>query len=163
MTDAISNRRLLQVHPTLVEKVNAAANFLAMEGQYFRVAQGLRTYAEQDALYAQGRTAEGKIVTNAKGGYSNHNFGMAVDCYPFISGSSGDLNWDAESEQFQRMVAALKAQGLIWGGDWKTLKDPPHFQLAGAPVSPTDADRAAFSQGGIQAVWKLYPELGASV
>jgi len=156
MTDAISNQRLALVHPFLAQKVNTAANLLAMEGLYFRVAQGLRTYTDQDALYAQGRTAEGKIVTNARGGYSNHNFGMAVDCYPFMNGSSGELNWDAESVQFQRMVGALKAQGLVWGGDWKTLKDPPHFQLAGVPVNPTDADRAALAAGGLDAVWKQY-------
>ena len=158
MTDAISNQRLALVHPLLREKVNAAAAQLAAEGTYFRVAQGLRTYAEQDALYAQGRTTPGHIVTNARGGHSNHNFGCAVDCYPFLSGSSGELNWNAETPQFQMMVSALKAQGLLWGGDWKAIVDPPHFQLMNFPVTPTDADRLAFAEGGLEAVWKMYEQ-----
>jgi peptidoglycan L-alanyl-D-glutamate endopeptidase CwlK len=53
-----------------------------------RVVQGLRSWTEQDALYAMGRTAPGKIVTNVKGGYSYHNYGMAVDCVPSIHGST---------------------------------------------------------------------------
>jgi peptidoglycan L-alanyl-D-glutamate endopeptidase CwlK len=156
VNDAISNQRLAACHPALIAKVNAAANLLAMEGQYFRVAQALRTYAQQQALYEQGRETPGAIVTNAQAGYSNHNFGCAVDCYPFLSGTTGELSWDAESAQFQQMVRALKSQGLVWGGDWKSIKDPPHFQLAEVPVTPTDADRAAFASGGLEAVWAQY-------
>lgn len=159
MNDSVSNQRLTLVHPALSSKVNAAANMLAMEGTYFRVAQGLRTYAEQDALYAQGRTAPGHIVTNAKGGYSNHNFGMAVDCYPFLSGTGGDLNWDSKSVQFQAVISSLVEQGLVWGGSWVHMPDAPHVQLAGVPVTPTDADRAAFISGGLSAVWAMYPNL----
>ena len=48
---------------------------LAAQGVYVRVVQGLRTWTEQDALYAQGRTAPGKVVTNVRGGYSWHCFG----------------------------------------------------------------------------------------
>ena len=51
----------------------------AISGITIRIISGFRTYAEQDALYAQGRTQLGSIVTNAKGGYSNHNFGIAFD------------------------------------------------------------------------------------
>lgn len=157
MNDAISNQRLALLHPKLVVAVNTAANLLAAQGTYFRVAQGLRTYAEQDALYAQGRTIPGHIVTNAKGGYSNHNFGCAVDVYPFLSGATGELNWNAKSPQFASMVTALKAQGLAWGGDWKSIPDYPHFQLENVPVTPTDADRAEFAKGGLEAVWAMYP------
>jgi peptidoglycan L-alanyl-D-glutamate endopeptidase CwlK len=156
MNDAISNVRLALVNPVLSAKVNLAANLLASQGTYFRVAQGLRTFDEQDALYAQGRTLPGHIVTNAMGGYSNHNFGCAVDCYPFLSGTSGDLNWDAKSPQFQAMVDALVAQDLVWGGSWTHMPDAPHFQLANVPVTPTDADRKAFESGGLSSVWALY-------
>ncbi len=154
--DPISQARLLGVHPVLAAKVNAAADALAARGIYFRVAQAMRSYAAQDALFAQGRTAPGEIVTNARGGYSNHNFGCAVDCYPFLVACTGQLDWNAESPLFEAMVAALKAEGLAWGGDWETLKDYPHFQLADVAVTPTDADRAAFAAGGIQAVWAMY-------
>src|SRR5690348_9770139 len=102
--DAISEQRLAEVHPLLRDKVHAAMSDLAAENIYIRVAQGLRTYAEQDALYAKGRTVKVdehggllRPVTNARGGYSNHNFGCAVDCYPFLHGESGDLNWDSNS------------------------------------------------------------------
>lgn len=56
------------------------------------------------------------------------------------------------------MVAALVAQGLVWGGAWIHMPDAPHFQLANVPVTPTDADREAFARGGLPEVWRLYPE-----
>jgi len=159
MNDSISNQRLSFVNPALALKVNTAANLLALQGTYLRVTQGLRTYAQQDALFAQGRTEPGHIVTNAKGGYSNHNFGCAVDVVPFLSGSVGELNWNTKSDQFMAMVGYLKAQGLAWGGDWQgNLADYDHFQLANVPVTPSDTDRQAFAQGGLQAVWDLYPQ-----
>ncbi len=154
--DPVSEQRLALVHPDLARRVHAAMDVLAQHSTFFRVAQGLRTFAEQDALYAQGRTAPGHVVTNARGGWSNHNFGCAVDCYPFLQGRSGDVNFNPSSAQFQAMVAALKAQGLAWGGDWHDPFDPPHFQLAHVPVTPTDADRAAFVRGGLKAVWAQY-------
>jgi peptidoglycan L-alanyl-D-glutamate endopeptidase CwlK len=157
MTDPVSNIRLALVHPDLARRVNLAADVLQGQGRYFRVAQGLRTYAEQDALFRQV-----PHVTKACGGWSNHNFGMAVDCYPFLNGSSGDLNWAPHSAEFQAMVTALKDQGLVWGGDWHSIVDPPHFQLAGVPVTPTDADRAAFAAGGLDAVWAQYSTAGAA-
>lgn len=154
--ESVSEKRLALVSPELAKKVRAASDALAIKGIFFRVVQGLRTYAEQDALYAQGRTAAGHVVTNARGGYSNHNFGCAVDCCPFISGSTGDMNWNAKSLQFSEMVSALKEQGLSWGGDWHSIVDPPHFQLTNVPVTPTNADRTAYASGGCQAVWALY-------
>ncbi len=161
--DPVSEQRLALVHPDLAARVHAAMEALAPHGTFFRVAQGLRTFAEQDALYNQGRSAPGHIVTNARGGWSNHNFGCAVDCFPFLSGRTGEINFDPHSAQFQAMVAALKAQGLAWGGDWHSLQDPPHFQLAHVPVTPTNDDRAAFAHGGIKAVWAQYtPTLHAA-
>jgi hypothetical protein len=157
--EQISEQRLALVHPALAAKVRAAHDALIAAGKPgFRVAQGLRTYAQQQALYEQGREMPGPIVTDAPEGYSNHNFGCAVDCYPFLTGDSGALNWNAASLGFQVMVEALKAQGLAWGGDWISIKDDPHFQLANVPVTPTAEDRAAFASGGLTAVWALYPQ-----
>jgi peptidoglycan LD-endopeptidase CwlK len=156
--EAVSESRLALVNPILAALVRAANDSLvASTGNGFRVAQGLRTYAEQAALFAQGRTAPGNIVTNAPAGYSNHNFGCAVDCYPFASGEAGDLVWDHEDPKFAAMVAVLLSEGLIWGGSWISIEDWPHFQLAGIPVTPTAQDRAAFGQGGLEAAWNLYP------
>lgn len=152
--DIPTEERLAMVHPALTARVHAGSDVLAASGDYFRVAEGLRSYADQNADFA-------KIppVTHARGGYSWHQFGMAVDCYPFQVGNQGDLVWNARDSRFIRMAAVLKSEGLAWGGDWRTLKDSPHFQLAGIPVTPTDADRAAFAAGGIEAVWARYPEV----
>jgi peptidoglycan L-alanyl-D-glutamate endopeptidase CwlK len=152
--DIPTYERLALVHPALARRVHAAEDVLAASGEYFRVANGLRSYADQDADFAKVPP-----VTKARGGYSWHQFGMAVDCYPFKAGNTGDLVWDAKDQRFVRMVAVLKSEGLVWGGDWKTIKDPPHFQLAGIPVTPTDEVRAAFATGGLEAVWALYPEV----
>ena len=57
-----------------------------------RIAQGFRTFKEQDALYAQGRTKKGEVVTNSKGGQSVHNYGFAVDIVLIIDGKIA--SWD---------------------------------------------------------------------
>jgi peptidoglycan L-alanyl-D-glutamate endopeptidase CwlK len=88
------------------------------------VISGLRSYEEQAALYAQGRTAPGKKVTNARPGYSNHNFGIAFDIGVF-EGSK----YLPESPKYKAVGALGMDLGLEWGGNWKTIVDQPHFQL----------------------------------
>jgi peptidoglycan LD-endopeptidase CwlK len=90
----------------------------------FKIISGTRTYDEQNALYAQGRTRPGKIVTNARGGYSNHNFGVAWDIGIFNNGEYVD-----ESELYKSAGDIGKQQGDEWGGDWKSFQDEPHFQV----------------------------------
>lgn len=92
---------------------------------------GNRTWDEQDALYAQGRTIKGERVTNAKGGQSNHNFGIAGDFGVF----SGKVYLDdskpglaAKVHKACSMHAA--ACGLEWGGSWKSIVDLPHYEVA---------------------------------
>ncbi len=89
-----------------------------------KVIAGTRTYAEQEALYAQGRTAQGVIVTNARAGYSNHNFGIAFDVGIF----NGALYLD-DSPLYARVGRVGRDLGLEWGGDWTSFPDEPHFQL----------------------------------
>ena len=154
--DSVSETRLALVHPLLSHKVHAMAQDLAAKGIYIRVVQGLRTKEEQDALYAIGRTAPGHIVTNARGGYSNHNFGMAVDCVPGIRGEGPWVpNWNASHPDYQDMISAGIAQGLVSGSTWIHMPDEPHFQLAGIPVTPTDEMRAALQQG-LPFVWSKF-------
>ena len=110
---------LPQVRPiarALVQKAAAA-------GISIRVISGLRSYEEQAALYAQGRTAPGKKVTNARPGYSNHNFGIAFDVGVF-EGS----RYLPESPKYKAVGALGMDLGLEWGGNWKKV-DEPHFQL----------------------------------
>src|ERR1700750_2571387 len=127
---------LAKVNPELANRVRAAADALAANNTFLLVVSGLRTAQEQDALYAQGRTAPGHIVTNAKAGQSMHNYGLAVDVVPYLSDQTGALNWNPSTPQYQAMVAAMKAQGLVWGGDWIHFKDEDHFQMPNVPANP---------------------------
>jgi peptidoglycan L-alanyl-D-glutamate endopeptidase CwlK len=89
-----------------------------------KIISGLRTYAEQDALFAKGRTAPGPKVTNAKGGESNHNFGIAFDVGVFDG-----KNYLPSSPAYDVVGAIGVEIGLEWGGHWTSLVDKPHFQL----------------------------------
>jgi peptidoglycan LD-endopeptidase CwlK len=154
--DARSEAALATVNPVLANLVRAAATSLEAQGTYLLVVSGLRTAAEQNALYAQGRTTPGHIVTNAKAGQSMHNYGLAVDVVPYLSGQTGTLNWQPATPQYQAMVAALKGQGLAWGGDWIHFKDEDHFQLSDVPVNPSPAMEADYGTGdqtALQAIW----------
>lgn len=91
-----------------------------------------KKYAQQDALYAKGRIVSGSIVTQAKGGQSNHNFALAVDVFPLWE--DGQLHMDAKSDArnikiLKEIALVRKSIGLEWGGDWKSIVDNPHFQL----------------------------------
>lgn len=100
------------------------------EGLEYKVICGARTYDQQSDLYAQGRTKPGKIVTNAKPGYSFHNFGLAVDCGVFKNGKYLDETKPSIAEAFHKKASVIaKKHGLRWGGDFKTFKDTPHFEL----------------------------------
>lgn len=120
-------------------------------GQEYTATLGFRTYAEQDSLFAQGRTTPGKIVTNAKGGESAHNFGLAVD---FYAGS-----WDPP--KYWLLGKMANARGLVWGGDW-THPDRPHVQFPGyvtaaelAPLKHCFESAPGQSLNSLRAVWAL--------
>jgi peptidoglycan L-alanyl-D-glutamate endopeptidase CwlK len=107
----------------------------------FKIISGTRTYAEQDALFAQGRTRfPGPIVTRARGGQSNHNFGVAWDIGLFKAGQ-----YIPESDLYKKAGEIGKSLGLEWGGDWKTIQDEPHFQAI--KESELASTRAKFESG----------------
>jgi peptidoglycan L-alanyl-D-glutamate endopeptidase CwlK len=86
---------------------------------------GTRTYAEQDTLYAKGRTAPGPKVTNAKGGYSLHNFSVAIDVGIF----SASGKYFEDDTWYKKLVDECGCPDeMLNGGDWKSLKDYPHYQ-----------------------------------
>ncbi len=154
--DSRSEAQLSTVDPRLAEKVRAAAAELEAEGTFLCVVSGLRTAAQQQALYAQGRTQPGHVVTNAQAGQSMHNYGLAVDVVPYLQGEGGNLNWQPETQQFKVMVAAFEKQGLVWGGAWESIKDYDHFQMPGIPASPNTAMRALYGDGSLphlQNIW----------
>jgi peptidoglycan L-alanyl-D-glutamate endopeptidase CwlK len=105
--------------------LQAVAEYLEGTGVVAKVISGTRTYAEQNALYAQGRTAPGRIVTKARGGYSNHNFGVAFDIGLFHDGKYLD-----ESPIYRKLGPIGEAAGLEWGGRWAGMTDEPHYQIA---------------------------------
>ena len=86
---------------------------------------GTRSYEEQAALYAKGRTKPGSKVTNARPGFSWHNFGVAWDFVVFDP--KGQPLWD--SPLMARCGKIGEELGLEWGGSWKSFKDKPHLQL----------------------------------
>ncbi len=136
MIDKITQERIKKLHPTVrdeVEKIICECNNALTGNARIRISQGLRTFKEQDDLYAQGRTTKGKKVTNAKGGQSIHNFSLAVDIVLIIDGktASWDINKDFDGDNvsdWMECVAIFKKHGWNWGGDWITFKDYPHFE-----------------------------------
>jgi len=132
---AKSTKRLIGLHPVVLAVATALIERCYVRGVPIIVTQGLRTITEQDALYAQGRTKPGSIVTNARGGYSYHNYGLAVDfalLLPNGSSVSWDMCRDGNSNHiadWQEVVKEAKKLGFEWGGDWTSFKDYPHFQM----------------------------------
>lgn len=141
MKDQITLDRINLLHPKIKEDVlNIYDEIIAaLNGSAIcRFAYTLRTFAEQDALYAQGRTKTGVKVTNAKGGQSYHNYGLAIDIVLLVdkdkNGSFESASWDINTDfdgdkkaDWMEIVAIFKRYGFEWGGDWK-FNDAPHFQ-----------------------------------
>jgi peptidoglycan L-alanyl-D-glutamate endopeptidase CwlK len=94
------------------------------------VTDTLRTMERQAELYAQGRTAPGRIVTKAKPGESPHNHGMAFDI-AFAGRTPKELYPPASDPRWQQAGHIGRVLGLVWGGDWKGFVDRPHFERAG--------------------------------
>ncbi|HAA4280951.1 TPA_asm: alkaline phosphatase [Listeria monocytogenes] len=136
-----ANRKLnvSGMNKSVADKTRNVIKKMAKKGIYLCVAQGYRSSAEQNALYAQGRTKPGAVVTNAKGGQSNHNYGVAVDLCLYTSDGKNVI-WESTTSRWKTVVSAMKAEGFAWGGDWKSFKDYPHFELydaAGGEKAPS--------------------------
>lgn len=131
---------------TLLPKAQAAARrfmeaaiaAMSKHGIDVRIISGTRTYKEQDELYAKGRTKPGPKVTNARGGYSNHNFGVAFDIGLFAG-----KKYLGESKHYKELGKIGREQGLEWGGDWQSFKDEPHYQLKTGLTLAEMRDRVA--------------------
>jgi peptidoglycan L-alanyl-D-glutamate endopeptidase CwlK len=115
---------LEDLHPLVVERARQLIELAQSERIEILVTSTLRTFEEQAELFAIGRTKPGKIVTNAKAGESWHNFGLAFDVVPLVNGKA---IW--HSPFWTRIGDFGKELDLIWGGDFKTFKDKPHFEF----------------------------------
>ena len=121
-------RDITKLHPIAQEKARQLVSLCASNGLKISIGECVRTVAEQDKLYAQGRTTSGNKVTNAKGSsYSSmHQWGVAFD---FIR-DDGKGSYNDTDGFFTKVGKLGQSIGLEWGGSWKSLKDKPHFQLS---------------------------------
>ncbi len=119
-------RTVLPVMQSLARRLLSA---LIEGGLDVKVLSGTRSYAEQTALFRQGREAPGKIVTKARAGQSWHNFAIAIDIGIFVDGEYMDVESDAE-EMYLRAgeIGRGVDEKLAWGGDWPS-PDNPHYYL----------------------------------
>lgn len=130
-----SDRNIATLHPRVQVMARNLVSAAADNGINIVVTSGTRTYEEQDALFRQandGKDNDGdgrvderdEMVTKARAGHSNHNFGMAFDVTIFDGTSPA-----YESPRYKVLGALGKAIGLSWGGDWTSIPDEPHFEL----------------------------------
>lgn len=130
--DLITIERIKLMHPDKrdeLKQIYTSINNMLPKGVRLRFTHTLRTIEEQNYLYSQGRSRGGSIVTNAKGGQSIHNYGLAFDIVILLdednNGTFEKAVWNGK--WFNVVVAQLKSLGFEHGGDWK-FKDMPHFQ-----------------------------------
>ena len=146
--DSISQARLAQVHPVLQERVTALLEKLAPLD--IRIAAGLRTVAEENALWQIGRDAEGNkirgeaTVTNAKGTQSLHVLGFAVDLV--VLNAQGECDWND-----QPWIPIAAQFSLRSGAEWG---DKPHLELIEIPSMPTAEMQQIYLAAGVEALWK---------
>lgn len=138
------SRLLSALEPSTREMVEKGLEECKAQGLDVLVICTWRSWDEQAAEYAKGRTVPGKIVTNAKPGQSWHQWGRAIDIVPrrngktLVWGTRGngldqDPSDDAtdDLELWQRIAACFKMHGLKWAGDWPRFVEYPHFQNTG--------------------------------
>ncbi|QWP76682.1 M15 family metallopeptidase [Lysobacter sp. K5869] len=130
LADARSEKNIATLMPHVRPYARALVFKCKDHGLTVRVISGTRTFEEQEELWRKGRDAAGKVVdasatvTNARGGQSNHNYGLAFDVGLF-RGSVYVTDGDA----YAPIGVLGRELGLEWGGLWKSRVDPPHFQL----------------------------------
>jgi peptidoglycan LD-endopeptidase CwlK len=124
----INSRSLDDLLPQVREKVEAFIAACKEQDIDLLVTSTYRDFESQAALYAQGRTKEGKIVTNAGPGDSYHNYRCAVDVVPLVSGKP---DWDGTHPVWGTVGLLGKKCGLDWAGEWHTFKELAHFQYTG--------------------------------
>lgn len=165
MADYWKRINIHDLHPifaAMIQKLQA--NCLARKAEYYATS-GLRTWDEQEKLYALGRTVKnvdataakplGGIVTNAKGGQSYHNFGIAVDFALDKDSTREGLQPDWNADSYKILAEEAVKIGLEPGLYWK-FKDAPHVQLNITHAGLTLLDlQKAYHNGGMKQVWSL--------
>lgn len=106
---------------SLLEKFQAMKADLLAQGIDIEMTDAWRGRTEQEKAYETGHS-------KAHFGLSPHNFGAAFDVVPVVD---GDLTWDVDDDTWNAIATAGKNQGLVWGGDFHSIVDKPHFEIAG--------------------------------
>jgi len=139
--------------PFLDKLTHVLDDALAQGAGYWAIS-GLRTYVQQEDLYAQGRTKPGNVVTNARGGQSPHNFGIAADLVRDGYMERAGIQPDYRPESYDMIGPLALKHGLVWGGTWR-FKDLPHVQWPGFVTSEQlEPLRKAYEAGGLSAAWR---------
>lgn len=123
-----------ELNPIVKERSNQLIEQSAKQGIVIVITDGFRSVADQNLLYQEGRTTGGNIVTNAKGGGSYHNYGLAIDFA--LKTPSEKVIWDMQYDgnkngksDWNEVVKLAKGLGFEWGGDWAQFQDYPHLQM----------------------------------
>jgi peptidoglycan L-alanyl-D-glutamate endopeptidase CwlK len=123
-------------HPELADKLEILQRSLEEAGIEYERIETFRSGKRQMELYAQGRTKPGDIVTNANVAQSAHCLAImrvpvaaAADYVVKIGGKPCGSASVADFEMWQCFGELARRAGLVWGGDWKTIKDYRHVEL----------------------------------
>lgn len=145
------------MNDTFVDRVEDTLRSARREGMDMGVAPqgGYRSFKEQNDLFAKGRTRRGAKVTNAEGGESYHNYGIATD--NAFYNAQGQITWPEQGDYaklWTRYGELAKKQGLEWGGDWKRGKDRPHVEYhPGLNASQASTLKPSHARGGDEGAW----------
>jgi peptidoglycan L-alanyl-D-glutamate endopeptidase CwlK len=123
----INSRNVNDLTPAMRDKCLLFIQKCKEAGVDVIITSTYRDFESQDALFAQGRTVHGPVVTNAKGGQSYHNYRIAFDFCPIVGGKA---MWN-DIKTFIKCGEIGKSIGLEYAGDWKTFKEYAHLQEAG--------------------------------
>lgn len=123
----INSRSLSDLLPPARARAQAFLDACTRQGIDILITSTYRDLDSQAALYAQGRTSPGRIVTNARPGQSFHNFRVAFDFVPIVNGK---CDW-SDLSLFTRCGAIGESVGLTWAGRWTTFREMAHLQYTG--------------------------------
>jgi peptidoglycan LD-endopeptidase CwlK len=153
--DKITLQRIEKAHPIIREELKEQyieINNKLPRGVRLRFSSVYRSISEQDELFKKRPK-----VTNAKGGQSIHNYGLAFDIVILFdkdnNGTFESASW-SQDQHWMQVVVYFKSKGYEWGGDWKSFKDAPHFEKTFGNTWKTLKEKETFLDNGIN-----YPKL----
>ena len=153
--DKITLRRIEKAHPIIREELKEQyleINNKLPRGVRLRFSHVYRSISEQNRLFEKRPK-----VTNAKGGQSIHNYGLAFDIVILFDkdndGTFESASWN-QDQYWMQVVVYFKSKGYEWGGDWKSFKDAPHFEKTFDNTWKTLKEKETFLDNGIN-----YPKL----